>query len=215
MSYTMAWQEEIAVARAENNGSGPVDVYAEITDKQLVELTLGGSESAFEQIFDRYKRLVAANASRYFHRPEQIEEIVQIAFSKVYFQLKHFRANHDFSLPGWLARITTNACIDVLRSQKRKPENLLCEFSEEESEMLLGSVPSAGGSVEGQAVTRDLAEKLLAHVSPDDRAILQMLYAEEMTIGDISAATGWSNARIKGRAHRARHSLRKIMRKFL
>jgi len=215
MSYTMAWQEEIAVARAENNGSGPVDVYAEITDKQLVELILGGSESAFEQIFDRYKRLVAANAARYFQRPEQIEEIVQIAFSKVYFQLKHFRANHDFSLPGWLSRITTNACIDVLRSQKRKPESLLCEFSDEESEALMGSVPSAGGSVETHAVTRDLAEKLLAHVSPEDRAILQMLYAEEMTIDDISDVTGWSNARIKGRAHRARHALRKIMKKFL
>src|ERR1043166_6468849 len=105
MSYTMAWQEDLTVSRADNNGSGPVDVYSEITDKQLVELTLDGSESAFEQIFDRYKRLVGSHAARYFQRPEQIEEILQIVFSKVYLQLKNFRANHDFSLPGWLARI--------------------------------------------------------------------------------------------------------------
>ena len=137
MSYTMAWQEEIAVSRAESNGSGPVDVYAGITDKQLVELVLTGNESAFEQIFDRYKRLAASVAARYFQRPEQIEEILQIVFSKVYFQLKNFRANHDMSLPGWLARITTNACIDALRSQKRKPENLLCEFTDEEGDALL------------------------------------------------------------------------------
>jgi len=211
----MAWQEEIAVSRADNNGSGPVDVYAEITDKQLVDLTLDGSDTAFEQIFDRYKRLVASISARYFHRPEQVEEMLQIVFSKVYFQLKNFRANHDFSLPGWLSRITTNACIDVLRSQQRKPENLLCEFSEEESEALLGSVPSRRSSIEGETIHKDLAEKLLAHVSAEDRAILQMLYAEEMTISDISEVTGWSNARIKGRAHRARHSLRKIMQKFM
>jgi RNA polymerase sigma-70 factor (ECF subfamily) len=215
MSYTMAWQEEIAVSRADNNGSGPVDVYAAITDKQLVDLSLDGSETAFEQIFDRYKRLVASVAARYFHRPEQIEEMLQIVFSKVYFQLKNFRANHDFSLPGWLSRITTNACIDQLRSQQRKPENLLCEFSEEESEALLGTIPSRRSGIEGETVHRDLAEKLLAHVSAEDRAILQMLYAEEMTISDISEVTGWSNARIKGRAHRARHSLRKIMQKFM
>lgn len=215
MSYTMAWQEEIAVSRAEDNGSGPVDVYAGISDKQLVELALDGSESAFEQIFDRYKRLAASVAARYFQRPEQIEEILQIVFSKVYFQLKNFRARHDFSLPGWLSRITTNACIDVLRSQARKPESLLCEFSDEESDALLGAVPSRRSSIEGETVHRDLAEKLLAHVSPEDRAILQMLYAEEMTISDISEITGWSTARIKGRAHRARHSLRKIMQKFM
>lgn len=211
----MAWQEELTVSRADNNGSGPVDVYAEITDKQLVELALQGSETAFEQIFDRYKRLAASVAARYFQRPEQIEEILQIVFSKVYFQLKNFRANHDLSLPGWLSRITSNACIDVLRSQQRKPENLLCEFSDEESEALMGSVPSRRSNVEGQTIHRDLAEKLLAHVSAEDRAILQMLYAEEMTINDISEATGWSNARIKGRAHRARHALRKVMRKFM
>lgn len=215
MSYTMAWQEEIAVSRAESNGSGPVDVYAGITDKQLVELVLTGNESAFEQIFDRYKRLSASVAARYFQRPEQIEEILQIVFSKVYFQLKNFRANHDMSLPGWLARITTNACIDALRSQKRKPENLLCEFTDEEGDALLAGVHDTEKTVEGQAIHRDLAEKLLAHVSAEDRAILQMLYAEEMTISDISEITGWSMARIKGRAHRARHALRKITKKFL
>jgi RNA polymerase sigma-70 factor, ECF subfamily len=215
MSYTMAWQEELTVSRADNNGSGPVDVYAEITDKQLVDLALQGSETAFEQIFDRYKRLAGSIAARYFQRPEQIEEVLQIVFSKVYFQLKNFRANHDFSLPGWLSRITTNACIDILRSQTRRPENLLCEFSDDESEALLGTVPGRGSNVEGQTIHRDLAEKLLAHVSAEDRAILQMLYAEEMTINDISEVTGWSNARIKGRAHRARHALRKVMRKFM
>lgn len=211
----MAWQEEIAVSRTDVDGSGPVDVYAAISDKQLVDLVLSGNESAFEQIFDRYKRLIASVAARYFQRPEQIEEMVQVVFAKVYFQLKNFRASHDQSMPGWMARITTNACIDALRSQKRRPENLLCEISDDDGDALLSSIPNGDHCVEGSAVHKDLAEKLLAHVNAEDRAILQMLYAEEMTISDISEATGWSSARIKGRAHRARHALRKLTKKFL
>jgi len=48
------------------------------SDKQLAELVLEGDETAFEELFDRHKRLVASIASRYFRRPEQVEEIIQI-----------------------------------------------------------------------------------------------------------------------------------------
>ncbi len=91
-----------------------------MSDKQLVELVLSGSETAFEQIFDRYKRLTASIAGRYFRRPDQIEEIMQISFAKAYFDLKSFRGANDFSLAKWLGRITTNACLDALRNQKAK-----------------------------------------------------------------------------------------------
>ena len=72
----------------------------------------------------------------------------------------------------------------------------------------------SGKTVERQAIHRDLAEKLLAHVSAEDRAILQMLYAEEMTISDISEITGWSNGPDQGprppRAPRAAKDNQKV-----
>ena len=67
------------------------------SDKQLAELVLEGNETAFEELFDRHKRLVASIAGRYFRRPEQVEEIIQITFSKVYFELRNFRGAHGNS----------------------------------------------------------------------------------------------------------------------
>jgi RNA polymerase sigma-70 factor (ECF subfamily) len=105
--------------------------------------------------------------------------------------------------------------LDVLRSRKRKPENLLCELSASEAEILFADVPLENKTAENILVERDLAEKLLSSLPTEDRAILQMLYEEEMTIGEVAEVTGWSSSKIKIRAYRARGVLRKILRKFV
>lgn len=214
MDYPATWQNEILMSPGEDE-SAAVAVYAEQTDKQLVELVLAGEEIAFERIFDRYKRLVAAVASRYFQRPDQIEEIIQISFITAYSELKNFRGEYDFSLASWLVRITTTTCLITLRNQKRKPENLSCQLSADEAEILFADARRNTKTAESLVVERDLAEKLLSRLPAEDRAILQMLYEEEMSIGEIANATGWSNSKIKVRAYRARNALRKILRKFV
>jgi RNA polymerase sigma-70 factor (ECF subfamily) len=214
MDYPATWQNEILSAHNENENASVV-ICVEKTDKQLTDLTLAGDESAFEQIFDRYKRLVAAIACRYFQRPEQIEEIIQISFTKVYFELKNFHGEHDYSLASWIKRIATNACLDALRNQKRKPENLICELSTEDAEFLFADESQDNKTAESLFIERDLAEKLLSNLTVEDRALLQMLYDEEMTVVEVGEATGWSSSKIKVRAYRARNALRKILKRFV
>jgi len=161
MDYLTAWQNGIPMLRPER-GEAEVPVCATSSDRQLVGLTLEGDEKAFEVIFDRYKRLVASIAGRYFQQPSQIEEIVQIAFAKAYFELAGFRGDSDLSLVSWLGKITTNTCLDVLRNQKRKPENLICELSETELETLMAFSEARGKDSEMLLIQRDLAEKLLS-----------------------------------------------------
>jgi hypothetical protein len=84
MDYTPTWQDKIQISRAVEEQNADFKITAEKSDSQLVELILNGEETAFENLFDRYKRLVAAIAGRYFQRPEQIEEIIQISFAKVF-----------------------------------------------------------------------------------------------------------------------------------
>jgi RNA polymerase sigma-70 factor, ECF subfamily len=212
MDCPVIYQNEILIARAEN---AEISVCAEKTDEQLVEFVLTGDENAFEQIFDRYKRLVAAIAGGYFQRPEQVEEIIQITFAKAYAELKNFRGAQDFSLASWLGRIARNVCLDALRTQKRKPENLFCEFSAERIEMLFADFRQTEKNAEKLLIERDLAEKLLARLQPEDRAVLQMLYEEEMSIAQVAEATGWSSVKVRVRAFRARHALRKILKRLV
>lgn len=213
MDNSIAWQNELLMSDAENRHADASS--SEKADAMLVELVLAGDETAFQDIFERHKRSVALAASRYFRQPEQIEEVVQISFAKAYFDLSGFRGDHDFSLASWLGKITTNVCLDRLKKQKRRPENSISEFSESENENILAELADSNLNAETDLVRRDLAEKLLSQLPPADRALLQMLYAEEMSAREISAVTGWSSANVKVRAYRARRSLRKILRRFL
>ena len=213
-SYPSALQNESLINRVDDE-TGESAVRVSRSDRQLIELVLSGDEYAFEQIFDRHKRLVAVVASRYFRRPEQIEEIIQISFAKAFVELAKFRGLHDLSLASWLARITANACFDTLRNQKRKPENLCCDLTEGELETLGGIASDTERDAEQSVLDRDLTEKLLSRLPDDDRGLLQMLYAEEMSVAEIAEVTGWSQSKVKIKAWRARNSMRRVLRNLL
>jgi RNA polymerase sigma-70 factor (ECF subfamily) len=211
---TTALQDETLIARVEDDTPGP-HFRAELTDRQLVEWSIEGNDEAFERIFDRYKRSVAIVASKYFRRPEQIEEIIQISFAKAFLELRRFRGQHDASLGSWLSRIAANACLDQIRSKKRKPEDLNCDLSAGETETLLDIAASREQSAEDDLAIRDLSQKLLSRLADDDRALLQMLYVDEMSVAEIAELIGWSRSKVKIRAWRARNALRRVLGQYL
>ena len=213
MSITRTWQDRPIVS-APHLAEEDIADHVARSDKQLAERVLTGDEPAFEELFDRHKRLVASIAARYFRRPEQVEEIIQISFSKVYFELRNFRGAHELSLAGWLSRITRNACIDALRSHKRRPEDLSCDLTENERSELL-AFTSTDSTAEQKHIDRDLADKLLARLSAEDRALLQMLYVEGLSIAEAAEMMGWAGPKTKLRAWRARNALRKYLKRLM
>jgi RNA polymerase sigma-70 factor (ECF subfamily) len=152
-------------------------------------------------------------AGRYFKCAHEIEEVIQASFIKAYFELKSFRGLHDFSLPSWLGRITATTCLNILRSGRHKLESHAFDLSDPAVEALATDLIEK--SAEELAAQRDLLEKLLASLNAEDRVLLQLLYAEEMTINEIAEVFGWTRAKVKVRAFRARHALRKILKRFL
>lgn len=213
-SYPTALRQETLVSGIENDADA-VRVNVERTDNQLVELVLGGDETAFEEIFDRHKRLVAVVASRHFRRHEEIEEVVQISFAKAFTEMASFRGRYERSFSSWLVTITSNACYDLLRKQKRRPERLTCDLSEHEAEFLLDLAADTSRHAEQELSDTDLAQKLLAQLPDIDRSLLEMLYAQEMSVAEIAEKQNCSKANVKIRAWRARGALRKVLKKFL
>lgn len=190
---------------------------AEPSDVELVAEARSGDEQAFEQLFNRHRRRVSLIASRFFRQREQLEEIVQESFTKAYFALNDFSNQQETSFASWIARIAFNACYDELRRMKRRPESSMSNVSEEEAAWLKEQVRSegAGQDIESGAVSRDLADKLLARLSPEDRMVLLMMDVEGLSVNEIAESTSWSVSKVKVRAHRARAGLRRVLKRFL
>jgi RNA polymerase sigma-70 factor (ECF subfamily) len=195
----------------------PAGVPAEVTDDELAAATRGGDEAAFAKLFERHRHLVSRLGYRFFPRREQVEEIIQETFIKAYFALDDYQGGNQKSFVSWIARIAVRTCYDELRRTKRRSESNIGDLSEDEAAYLNERLrdSSASGNVEGAAISRDLANKLLARLRPDDRLILTLLKQEELSVAEIADLTGWTAAKVKMRSHRAQHGLRRVLRKFL
>ena len=193
----------------------PEQSAAEPSDVELVARVRAGDESAFEELFNHHRRRVSLIGSRFFRQREQIEEIVQESFTKAYFALKDFSNQQETSFASWIARIAFNACYDELRRMKRRPESTMSNVSEEEATWLKEQARFAGADIESTTIARDLAGKLLDRLSPEDRMVLVMLDVEGLSVSEIAESTRWSASKVKVRAHRARASLRRVLKRFM
>lgn len=198
-------------------GPTPAIEVREQTDDELVAAARTGDESAFTRLFERHRHLVSRLGYRHFPRREQVEDVIQESFIKAYFALDNYQGGGEKSFVSWLARITIHVCYDELRRKQRRGESFIGDLSEEEAAYLSNQLSdrSASGNVEGAAISRDLASKLLARLKPDDRLVLSLLKQEELSVAEIAALMGWTSAKVKMRSHRAQLGLRKVLKKFL
>ena len=174
-----------------------------------------GDESAFAEMVRRYSPRVFSVASRFFRQRSLVEEAAQEVFLKAFTQLGSFEGRG--SLEGWLTRIATNTCLNMVRGAKRRPEFTVSDLTEDEQSWL-DHQPidrSERMSVENNLVATDLADRLLSVLSPEDQQALLMIDGEKASIKEVAEATGWSESKVKVRAFRARRKVREAMEKLL
>ena len=175
-----------------------------------------GDESAFAEIVRRYSPRVFSVASRFFRQRTLVEEAAQEVFLKAFTQLGSFEGRG--SLEGWLTRIATNTCLNMVRGAKRRPEFTVSDLTEDEQGWLEQQSAGDGGepvSVEKSLVATDLADRLLSVLSPEDQQALLMIDGEQASVKEVAEATGWSESKVKVRAFRARKKVREAMEKLL
>jgi len=188
----------------------------EAVDDELVAAVRSGDEEAFALLFERHRRSVTRLAYRFFYHREQVEDIVQESFANAYFALGAYRGGQERSFIAWLSRITVRACYDALR-RSRRAENVMSELNQEEEGLLAEKLRDVGkgSDIECAAISRDLANKLLQRLEPDDRIVLTLLSVGDLSVAETAELTGWSVSKVKMRAHRARRSLRRVLHRFV
>lgn len=184
---------------------------------ELARLAREGDESAFAEIMRRYSPRVFRFASRYFRQRSLVEEAAQEVFLKAFTQLHTYEGRG--SMEGWLTRITTNTCLNILRGAKRRPEMTVADLTEDENSWLESKMAKAATerhqALERSIVAADLADRVLDTLSPDDRLVLTLIDGEEASVKEVVEATGWSESKVKVQAHRARKRMREAVEKLL
>lgn len=191
--------------------------YEELSDLELSTRASEGDENAFAEIVRRYSPRVFRFAARFFRRRSVIEEIAQDVFLRIFTQLKSYEGRGSFE--GWLTRITVNTCINTLRGSKRETELTISALSDDETDWLEKRMSDAAAvqhqSSEEKLIAADLVNRVLETMSADDRIVLTMIDGEGHSIRDVAEMTGWTEAKVKIQAFRARRRMREAVEKLL
>src|SRR6266704_4512763 len=87
-------------------------------DRELIARAKAGDRSACEAIVDQFAPMVFRLISRFFRTREDVEDLAQDVFLKLFTRIDQVRPDENFS--GWLARVTVNTCYDELRKTRRR-----------------------------------------------------------------------------------------------
>src|SRR5215217_4143880 len=164
------------------------------SDDRLVEYVRGGSEPAFEAVFDRHHRGVLAFCRHMLGSADEAEDAVQHTFMAAYRSL--LASRRPVQLRPWLYTIARNRCLSVLRARREKPVDDV------------GELPTENLSAEVQR-RQDLRD-LLHDVSglPDDqRAALVLAEVGGVSHDEVAQVLGVQREKVKALVFQARSSL--------
>jgi RNA polymerase sigma-70 factor (ECF subfamily) len=178
-----------------------------------LEHVRAGEQDAARDLVEHLYPLVIRIVRSHLPRRVSEEDLCQEVFMKMFTRLEQFQGNVPFS--HWVSRIAVTTCIDHLRAQKRRPEFRWADLSENEAEVLDAVLTSENEVAANDALAaKELVNKLLEKLKPEDRLVLEMLDLQQKTLLEISQLTGWSTTLIKVRAFRARRKLQKLFKQL-
>ncbi len=183
-----------------------------LVEPAVVERARGGDDAAFNEIVRTYRKRILGTISRLIGRPEDVEDVGQEVFLRLYYSMEQLRTPDMFE--PWLYRLTVNAAYDYLRKQKRKKESRLSDLSENQ-------VARADAEASGHANTeelrkssiREFVQRLLGAVSEEDKLLLLLKEVEGLSIKDLERIYGANENAIKVRLFRARQRVLKAFEK--
>lgn len=180
-------------------------------DEQLIGRARSGDQDAFSQLLARYEKPVYHQALRMVGHAEDAADLTQEVFLKVWQALPGFQGDSAFST--WLYRLTSNACIDFLRRERRRRGALSLDDEERE---LAAQLPDPAPTPQQELERRELHHALeegLAQLSDEHRQVLVLRELNGLSYDEIAQVLDLSPGTVKSRIARARLSLAKFLRK--
>ena len=179
-----------------------------LVDHELITQARSGDPAAFNEVVRAYRKRILGTVYRLIGRQEDVEDVGQEVFLRLYHSLDQLRAPQVFE--PWLYRLTVNAAYDYLRRQRRQAESRMADLSEEQV-MLADAAAGTRVALEDneKARVRELVGALLSQVSEEDRILLTLKEVEGLSLKELEQVYQVNENALKVRLFRARQRVLK------
>src|SRR4051812_27685013 len=182
----------------------------ELTDAVAVARARAGDSDAFRVLVERHSRSLFRLAFRMTGNQQDAEDVVQESFLRAYKQLAKFDERASFGT--WLYRIAANCSLDLVRSKKRRSEQLAPADPDRNDPIL--SLPALSPSPEREAQSGQVRERVaeaMQELSATERTAFVLRHFEGMCIEDVSKVLDCAPGAAKHSVFRAVQKLRRAL----
>jgi RNA polymerase sigma-70 factor (ECF subfamily) len=135
-------------------------------------------KTAMKMLYDRYVGYLTAVCARYIQDDDDVKDILQEAFIKVFKSMDRFSWRGNGSLKAWLTRIVVNDSLKALR--RKKPLSLSATLAEpvEEEEPAFEAVPM------------DVIQGMIRKLPDGYRTVFNLFVFEDKSHKEIASLLG-------------------------
>lgn len=181
----------------------------------MVRQAAAGDADAMERLLMRAQEVAYRFSLLVCGHPEDAEDVMQDALLNTYRHVAQIKAPEAFRT--WLYQTVRNACLMKRRRRVDEPAHMT-------------SLSQGGTGADDEATPVDIADtgrgadqvlidswqgerlrRALAHLSPGYRVIVVLREMEGLSTREVATITGFSEANVKQRLHRARMMLRRSL----
>jgi len=179
-----------------------------LVDFELIKRAQNGDSAAFNEVVLAYRKRILGTIARLIARTEDVEDVAQEVFLRLYFSLDQLRTPEVFE--PWLYRLTVNAAYDYLRKQRRRMEFRMSDLSEQQ--VMLADAMAGGKAEQDEKYhkrIRESVDALLGSVSEADRILLMLKEVEGLSLKELENVYRVNENALKVRLFRARQRVLK------
>lgn len=185
----------------------------DLRERQLIKKAIKGHTEAFESLILKYEKKIYNLCLYMLKDSEEAYDAAQEVCLKIWRQLDKFEGNSKFST--WIYRITTNQCLDILRKNKKRSQDISLFQSNEEDDqewLLEGekSTTEVSETIEKKEL-QEILSRAIHELKEEHQVVLILRDLENYSYEEIATILDLSLGTVKSRLSRARGSLKKIL----
>lgn len=183
-----------------------------MSDEELVKKVKDGDIDAFEDIIKKYEKKIFSLIYNMLRNENEIEDIAQEVFIKVYKNLDKFHG--DSSLYTWIYKIATNLCLDQIK--KRKDIIYMDEklrVNDDEVEFQIPSDEKTQDELYEQKELKQKLEKCIEKLPEKQRAMIVLRDIKGLAYDEIAEILELKLGTVKSQINRARLKLKELLEK--
>ncbi len=190
------------------------------TEDALIQAALTQDSRAWQALLSQYGGKMYGIALRFMRHEKEAEDVIQEAWILIAQKLCDFRG--DCKLGTWIYRLTTNKCLEKIRSTKKEKEKtdsidaLMPDYLEDgHYKKEFPDWSQRPDKETDQKALKGEIEKALNSLPEEYREVLILRDVEGFSGEETAQMLGMNEATMKTKLHRARMALReKLERKF-